>query len=839
MRDGKKTEILAPAGSMDALRAAVCAGADAVYLGGNRFGARAFADNFDEDALLDAIQYAHIYGVKVYLTVNTLFRDEEIESLHDYLLPLYEAGLDAVIVQDLGVVSYVHETFPDLPIHASTQMTVTTQYAFTVLKDYGVTRIIPARELSIEEIAGLKKTPVKEPGNPEEESIYAGTKDSVPEVEVFVQGALCYCYSGQCLMSSMLGGRSGNRGRCAQTCRLAFDAADARGNRLHTDGRYILSPKDLCGLESIPALIRAGVDSFKIEGRMKKPEYVAACVRSYRICLDAWFDGKLTKEMIHQQRQEMAEVFNRGGFTDGYYQRHNGKEMITVQNPGNVGVEIGKIQGMDRNRLAVKLSKEVFHGDILVIGSKEDPVTLTCNTDGEKGDEIVLNAPHSKILKRGMAVNRMQSAKLMSELSRYGSEEKKVLVSGKIILKAGETAQLSLAASVKGETYTVTVGGAQVQEAANNPLREEVIQKKITATGNTRYRFEKFEVWMEEGIFYPSGALKELRRKGLECLEKEICRKSFRVYQKGKRQRKEITAVAQKSGEVDGNTLSSRRRSGFGGRQDNGVSILVSTAEQYEAAVNMFHNKILRKNFADIYLDLQYFKKEDIIDYVNRNQDIHHFLVLPPVLREESMPESVSLLQMMLTDEVSFFGVVVRNLDELALLKWMGYQGFLVTDYSLYAMNRWAVRWLTNQYDTITVTLPVELNERELLTVSEEICHAQWVTYGHQQLMISAQCVLNTIRGCDKSHGALLLKDRYNKTFFVKCICKYCYNLIYNGLPAVLFDVGADALKERVTQRLHFTVESGKQTEQVIDTFLSEGLYKGEKTRGHYKRGVE
>lgn len=828
MRDGKKPEILAPVGSMDALRAAVCAGADAVYLGGNRFGARAFADNFDEDALLDAIQYAHIYGVKVYLTINTLFRDEEIKSLYDYLLPLYGAGLDAVIVQDLGVVSYVHEIFPDLPIHASTQMTVTTQYAFTVLKDYGVTRIIPARELSIEEIAGLKKAPMKETGNPEEDerNIDARTKDSVPEVEVFVQGALCYCYSGQCLMSSMLGGRSGNRGRCAQTCRLAFDAADARGKRLHTDGRHILSTKDLCGLENIPALIRAGVDSFKIEGRMKKPEYVAACVRSYRICLDAWFDGKLTKELIHKQRQEMAEVFNRGGFTDGYYQKHNGKEMITVQNPGNVGVEIGKIQGVDRNRVTVKLSKEVFCGDILVIGSRKDPVTLTCSIDGGKGDEIVLNAPHSKILQKGMAVNRMQSAKLMSELSRYSSEEKKVLVSGKLILKAGETAQLSLAASVKGETYTVTVRGDQVQEAANNPLREEVIKKKITATGNTRYRFGKFEVWMGEGIFYPSGALKELRRKGLESLEKEICRKSFRVYPADKKQHMDKIPCHQ-------------RQSGFSKGQGCGMALMVSSVEQYEAAVNMFHNKILRKNFADIYLDLQYFKKEDIIDYVNRNQDIHHFLVLPPVLREASMLESVSLLQMMLTDEVSFFGVVARNLDELALLKWMGYQGFLVADYSLYAMNRWAVRWLTNQYDTITVTLPVELNERELATVSEEICHAQWVTYGHQQLMISAQCVSNTIRGCDKSHGTLLLKDRYHKTFFVKCICKYCWNLIYNGLPTVLFDVGADALKERVTQRLHFTVENGEQMEQVIDTFLSEGLYKGEKTRGHYKRGVE
>lgn len=849
MRDWKRPEILAPAGSMDALRAAVYAGADAVYLGGNRFGARAFADNFDEDALLEAIQYAHIYGVKVYLTVNTLFRDEEIKVLYDYLLPLYEAGLDAVIVQDLGVVSYVHEMFPDLPIHASTQMTVTTKYAYTVLKDYGVTRIIPARELSIREIAGLKETPVKEPlsGNPEEDiqCIYAKAKESVPEVEVFVQGALCYCYSGQCLMSSMLGGRSGNRGRCAQTCRLAFDIADDKGNRLDADGRHILSPKDLCGLESIPALIKAGVDSFKIEGRMKKPEYVAACVRAYRICLDAWFDGKLTKEIINEQKQEMAEVFNRGGFTDGYYQRHNGRDMMTVKNPGNVGVKIGNIQGVNRNKVTVKLSKEVFNGDILVIGQKEEAVTLTCNADGKTGALIILNAPHSNILKKGMAVNRVQKAKLMSELSIYSSEEQKIPVSGYLILKAGKTAQLSLKTCVKDETYAVTVEGEQVQAAENTPLSEEVIRKKITAIGNTRYQFRQFELLVDEGIFYPAGALKELRRNGLESLEKEICRKSFRMFPEEKKQNMEKTKAMEPKGKKDAvnsckdEAFCNRKSSGFSREQERSVALMISSIEQYEAAVNIFHDKILRKNFADIYLDLQYFRKEDIIYYVKKNKEIHHFLVLPPVLREENIDEAISFLQMMLADELSFFGVVVRNLDELALLKWMGYRGLIITDYSLYAMNGWAVRWLQNQHDAITVTLPVELNEKELVTVSEEICYAQWVTYGHQQLMISAQCVLNTIRGCDKSQKSLLLKDRYKKLFFVKCICKYCYNLIYNGCPTVLFDVGTDVLKKRVTQRLHFTVESREQTEQVIYAFLSESPYEGERTRGHYKRGVE
>ena len=234
----KKPEILAPAGTMEALHAAVNSGADAVYLGGERFGARAFAGNFMKNELIEGIRYAHLYGVKVYLTVNTLFRNEEIDGLYDYLLPYYEAGLDAVIVQDFGVMQYIHEFFPELPIHASTQMTITTPYAYKLLQAYGVTRIVPARELSVKELSALKADTL---GN------------DIPELEVFVQGALCMCYSGQCLMSSFIGGRSGNRGRCAGCCRLPYKISDERNNNIDLGGQYLLSPKDLCGIEMIGA----------------------------------------------------------------------------------------------------------------------------------------------------------------------------------------------------------------------------------------------------------------------------------------------------------------------------------------------------------------------------------------------------------------------------------------------------------------------------------------------------------------------------------------------------------------------------------------------------------
>ena len=261
----KVPEILAPAGSFESLKAAVAAGCDAVYIGGSRFGARAYADNPEGDDMLRAIDYCHIYGVKIYMTVNTLLKEREIAELYSFLKPYYEAGLDAVIVQDVGAMRNIHAWFPEMEIHASTQMTITMGVSDDLLKKYGVTRIVPARELTIGELEQMRK-------------------DTLMEMEVFVHGALCYCYSGQCLFSSMLGGRSGNRGRCAQPCRQPYLV---EGNKSDI-GDYILSPKELCNLPYVCEMIEAGIDSFKIEGRMKRPEYTAFVTSIFRKYVDLY-----------------------------------------------------------------------------------------------------------------------------------------------------------------------------------------------------------------------------------------------------------------------------------------------------------------------------------------------------------------------------------------------------------------------------------------------------------------------------------------------------------------------------------------------------------------------
>ncbi len=315
----KKAELLAPAGSVEGLKAAIHAGADAIYIGGQRFGARAYADsvqNSDEAELLAGIDYAHIHDRKVYLTINTLLKQKEIEELPLYIRPYYEQGVDAVIVQDIGVFKQIRESFPDLPIHASTQMTITGAKGAELLKQQGAKRVVLARELSLTEIAEIH--------------------NSVDiEIEAFIHGALCVCYSGQCLFSSILGGRSGNRGRCAQPCRLPYQILDERLQRTlnSTKEGYPLSPRDIGAIDILPEIIQSGVYSLKIEGRMKRPEYAAGVVHIYRKYLDMYLSSDKPFHVTKEDRELLLDLYSRGGMYTGYYKQHNGKDMMSMDSP--------------------------------------------------------------------------------------------------------------------------------------------------------------------------------------------------------------------------------------------------------------------------------------------------------------------------------------------------------------------------------------------------------------------------------------------------------------------------------------------------------------------------
>ena len=350
-------ELLAPAGSYDSMKAAYNAGADAVYIGGQLFGARAYADNLDTDRMIDAIHYAHIHGKRLYLTINTLLKEREIEQrLYEYIKPFYEAGLDAVIVQDMGVFEYIKTNFGDLPIHASTQMMITGAGSAALLEKMGASRIVTARELSLEEIKNIH--------------------DSCNiEIESFIHGALCYCYSGQCLFSSLIGGRSGNRGRCAQPCRLPYDVMQNKEVLNPGNKKYILSPKDMCTLEILPQIIEAGVCSLKIEGRMKKPEYTAGVVSIYRKYLDYYLRfGAKEYKVNRKDLDDLNDIFNRNGFNQGYYLQQNGKNMITFSET-KFREQNNSLMEDIRERYIVKDRKEKIN--VILKISKDLPAKMT------------------------------------------------------------------------------------------------------------------------------------------------------------------------------------------------------------------------------------------------------------------------------------------------------------------------------------------------------------------------------------------------------------------------------------------------------------------------------
>lgn len=394
-----RVEILAPAGSIESMKAAVNAGADAVYMGGSRFGARAYADNPEEDQFLEAIDYAHLHGCKLYMTVNTLVKEHELDQLYDFLKPYYEQGLDAVIVQDLGVFSYIRSCLADLPIHVSTQMTVTGWRSAQLLKEMGASRVVTARELSLEELRQIH--------------------DHVDiEIESFVHGALCYCYSGQCLLSSLIGGRSGNRGRCAQPCRLPYEVQGqtlpaGKRQKKGVDERYLLSLKDLCTLDILPNIIEAGVYSLKIEGRMKSPRYTAGVVSVYRKYVDLYLEqGRKGYRVDPADRQMLLDLFDRGGFTEGYYRQHNGGDMVALKE--KPAFREGNQELFDR------LDREYVHG------MKQEPVWGFVTVHEGEPAMLCLSMGEAAVSVTGEVVQPAQNQpltedKLLRQMKKTGS----------------------------------------------------------------------------------------------------------------------------------------------------------------------------------------------------------------------------------------------------------------------------------------------------------------------------------------------------------------------------------------------------------------------------------
>ena len=752
MKEKKRAELLAPAGSFASLKAAVAAGADAVYMGGARFGARAYAQNADQDEMIAAIEYAHLHGCRLYMTVNTLFKENELGELYEYLLPYYKAGLDGVIVQDLGALSFIREHFPGIELHASTQMTITSVYGAKELKRLGCCRVVPAREVSLEEIR----------------RIYDETG---MDIETFVHGALCYCYSGQCLMSSLIGGRSGNRGRCAQPCRLPYRVYEQENGTAvnKEDQKCVLSMKDLCTLDILPQILEAGVFSLKIEGRMKSPRYTAGVVRIYRKYLDRYLEyGSEGYYVEPEDKKELLDLFDRGGFTSGYYTRHNGRDMIAL---------------------------------------KEKPEFRETNKE------------------------------LFDFLDReYVETEKKEPVEGYAYLAEGLPSVLTLTCG----DISVTVSGQEPQAAKNQPMTREKVIRQLGKTGATAFEFTELEAEVCGALFLPVQALNELRREGFEALTEAI--------------QNQWRRKAPEAGEVqngaDSGEKSSRAAGCAGpvpdesaGKRPMYLTVSAETGDQLSAALAV-------PEVRRICLDASSFQPGRWAEFV---QLIHQagkecYLTLPHIFRTHAIGFFRTYRSCL--EQAGFDGLLIRAFEEI---QWMREEQISLSasfDASVYAWNHGAVHTLKEEQAAF-ITAPWELNSRELEPVFEacrrEGLLAELIVYGRAPMMVSAQCITKTVKGCSKCPSLLWMKDRTGARLPVQNHCAFCYNTILNPLPVSLHGC-ADSVKRLAPEglRLCFTIETGEETKAVLNAFAAEFI-RGENaeppftefTRGHFRRGVE
>lgn len=801
-----RVEILAPAGSMECLKAAIAAGADAVYTGGALFGARAYAHNLTEEELLEAIDYVHLHGRRLYLTVNTLIKDREMEKqMYDYLLPYYRQGLDAVIVQDIGLFRFIRKHFPDLPIHASTQMTLTGVDGAKFLEKEGAQRIVTSRELSMAEVKKI-------------------ADETELEIESFVHGALCYCYSGQCLFSSFIGGRSGNRGQCAQPCRLLYRTPEAKRPQ------YLLSLKDICTLELIPEMIESGIYSFKIEGRMKKPEYAAAVAFQYRKYADLYLKYyeecpaeedpaayAMKKYRVREEdRQMLLDLYNRGGFHTGYYHTQNGREMISLNRPNHAGVPAVKVLAKKGRNVTAKALTDLYPQDIIELPmrkGREKADNYTCKDAVRKGMNVQIPVFADTPFKRDEIWMRTRNSTLIDTLrEEFVNGKIKERICGTFRLYPQEKATLT----VKCRDAEITVAGEKAQEALSQPMSRERIEKQLRKTGNTEFEFSFLKAEIGEKVFLPMQSLNELRREALETLEKVICEK-YRRSGEVKDPEEDKTELSMEEEVLSGWTAS------------------VRTAEQMEV---ILEEEAIGRIYVDCTMFPRIWEKDSYVEWITKvhaaGKEI--YLVMPYIFRERTRKQYEAAYNRIFG--AGWDGILIANYESFAFLKEHGYTGRIMTDYNLYEFNQESRKfWKEN--GVFEFTAPVELTERELQDL--RVKDGEVIVYGYLPMMISAGCIQKTTRGCLKKSGQTTITDRYRNPFVVKNECDYCYNILYNYVPLYLGD-----RMEEVYQigpgriRLMFTTERQQEVRQILSAYfegkeLPEGTY----TRGHWKRGIK
>ncbi|MBR2264185.1 MAG: U32 family peptidase [Firmicutes bacterium] len=733
-------ELLSPAGNMECLKSAVAAGCNAVYFGGTRFNARHGASGFDIPAMREAVHYTRLHDVKTLLTVNTLVKETEWKDFTASMEQMAETGIDGVIVQDLGVADHIRKQYPWIALHGSTQMSVHSPDGVRFLEDLGFQRVVLARELSLEDVRKIRES----------------TKI---ELEVFIHGAMCYSVSGQCLMSSFIGGRSGNRGMCAQPCRLAYQAADRRP-------AYLMDMKDMCTLDILPEIVSCGVDSLKIEGRLKSPEYVFGVTSGYRAALD----HVLSDDVLAERKQEMAQLFNRGGFSRGYWVRSK-DSMIEAESPKHQGLKIGKVSEIRGNRIYISSDTLMHAQDVLEIRTERPPfpsyqLQERNLTEDGKSAWITLD----RKVRKGQEVYRLIDSALLRRFSDQEEPKRPIVLSAEFI--EGRNARLTASCN---ETC-VTVEGSRVETALERSMEEEMIRRSLMKTGGTPFIPEEIRIRIEGSIFVPVSALNDLRRRALTALEDALCQRVKRPYgplQHGSWQ-----------GTEDG-----RAR----------LEAVLSSEEQWKAAK--------AQKVGHVWFREEKFSRQRILELINE-------------ARIEGISCGVSLPYFDLRNtwqlkDLWDVPVLVHGLGQMA-----AYPAELVScDMQIPVMNR-------NASDLIhgtaaSLTLSVESSSEELSLIGEN--RDAVIAYGKIPVMTTRQCLQKESLTCTHGSGSRILeiRDRKDEPWTAELHCgKDCYNMLYTGHPLWMAD-RSKALKKTGAGiwRLMFLDEDAAETEFVLKAY--------------------
>lgn len=740
----KVPELLSPVGDLECLKAAVQNGANTVYLGASSFNARARATNFNNENLKEAILYAKLRNVKVNLTLNTLLKEDELNEAISLAVFAYNCGVDAIIIQDLGLAKFLHTNYPEITLHASTQMTVHNLEGVKQLEAFGFKRVVLSRELSISEIEYIRK-------------------NTNVELEVFIHGALCISYSGQCLFSSMVGNRSGNRGMCAQPCRLPYELYS---NQNLLDKGFLLSPRDQSAIDFLPALIKSGIDCFKIEGRLKAPEYVATVTKIYRKYIDFIIKNinLSDEELINQihtmieipneitglsDKEELLQVFNRGNFSKGHFENEPNTKLIYSKKPNNIGLYLGKIQNSNNQKghITLKLENSISVGDRISINHENYTVSelMIKNKNYPTlnlGNTVTLGRMKGNI-SNGMSVFRIENKKLSIFAQSTFNSEKELLnipFDAEITIKKGLPIKLTVYGKVGFyKNLKVTIDSDIIPETAENqPVSKEKIIAQLSKTGNTPFCFENISIDLENNLFIPKiSSLNELRRNAFTELENKV---------------KEIYT--------------------FNINDDKNVSdndSVTPLSPISSPSISLLLN-ILNKNFNytelagidALYIPYKYFLNASY-DYTLETlcNKFKVFLYMPSIMRENYFSSLNSTIEKSLNFGVK--GFVISHISQIESLK--KYNLPVIGNYTLNVYNNESIKTLKD-FGLVKFTPSVELEKADLLELLNLAnSPSELIVYGKTPLMTNNYCYLGKSNRCYKDCKKLCLE---NSKFYLK-----------------------------------------------------------------------